>query len=261
MTLVKKRDRSMKKIIRFYPSEEALRIAYALGEIDAANGLRSTSIKDSRFDTFINTEIKRVTNYNKLVTAFYNNSDNILSNKKIRQALNYAIPAEFKEGERAFSSIPPVSLYFSKTPNYGISDPGIAGALLAEEKDAKNTTFEVSVLEGYENAANAIRRSWEKVGIKSKLRVVKDLPQSFQILVYPMNLPQDPDQYTLWHSGEINNITGYKNLRIDKILEDGRLNYDRARRIEIYQDFQKYLIDDAPASFLYFPFEYQVIRS
>ena len=28
----------------------------------------------------------------------------------------------------------------------------------------------------------------------------------------------------------------------------------------IYADFQKYLLEDAPAAFLYFPYEYDVIR-
>jgi len=260
LTLIKRKDRSVKKIIYFYPSEEALRTAYALGEIDVANGLKSISIQDRSFETFGNTKIGKNTNYNKLVTAFYNNSDKILSNKKVRQALNYSIPADFEEGERAFSPISPISLYFSKTPNYGVVDLKIAQELLSEEKEARNTIFEISVLEGYEDVASTIQRTWEEIGINSKIKVVNGLPHHFQILIYPMNLAEDPDQYTLWHSGEINNISRYKNLRIDKILEDGRFNHDRARRIEIYQDFQKYLIDDVPASFLYFPYEYQVSR-
>ncbi len=73
-------------------------------------------------------------------------------------------------------------------------------------------------------------------------------------------LPRDPDQYTLWHSGQKNNITKYKNLRIDKLLEDGRKTVDLDERKTIYADFQKYLIDDVPAVFLYFPTEYQIKR-
>lgn len=260
IALTKKNDPSTKKIIYFYPSEEALRVAFALGEIDVAHGLKSTIVKNRNLEMFVNTKIAKSTNYKKLVTAFYNNSDKILSNKKVRQALNYAIPASFDEGERAFSPIPPVSLYFAKTPNYGIVDRAIAKELLSEEKEAKNTEFEISVHEAHVNTANAIQKSWGKIGIKSKIKVINSLPQSFQVLIYPMNLTQDPDQYTLWHSGEVNNISRYKNLRIDKILEDGRFNNDVARRVEIYQDFQKYLIDDVPASFLYFPYEYEASR-
>ena len=74
-------------------------------------------------------------------------------------------------------------------------------------------------------------------------------------------MPQDPDQYVLWHSDQRNNITHYKNLRIDKLLEDGRSISDIEKRKKIYADFQKYLTDDAPASFLYFPKEYNLSKN
>jgi peptide/nickel transport system substrate-binding protein len=75
-----------------------------------------------------------------------------------------------------------------------------------------------------------------------------------------MRLPYDPDMYTIWHSGQVNNITHYKNVRIDKLLEDGRQATDENKRIQIYADVQKYLLDDAPAAFLYFPYSYTVSR-
>lgn len=64
-----------------------------------------------------------------------------------------------------------------------------------------------------------------------------------------MVMPKDPDQYILWHSDQVNNIVRYKNLRIDKLLEDGRSVTNINERKEIYSDFQKYLMDDLPASF------------
>ena len=33
-----------------------------------------------------------------------------------------------------------------------------------------------------------------------------------------INLSKDPDQYVLWHSQQNSNISGYKNLRIDKLF-------------------------------------------
>lgn len=261
LTLTKRDDPKVKKIIYFYPSEEALRIAYSLGEIDVSNGLKSINIKNRTFESFNNTKITRTVNYTRLLTAFYNNTDANLSNKKVRQALNYALPATFEEGERSFSPIPKSSHYFSTPPNYGIVDPGIARELITQEKELKSKVLEISVHEAHVDTAEEIQKAWEKVGVKTKIKVVNNMPTSFQVLIYPMNLPNDPDQYTLWHSGEVNNIAKYKNLRIDKILEDGRFISDKNRRQEIYQDFQKYLIDDVPASFLYFPYEYELSRT
>jgi peptide/nickel transport system substrate-binding protein len=56
-------------------------------------------------------------------------------------------------------------------------------------------------------------------------------------------------------------ITRYKNLRIDKLLEDGRKTVNINERKKIYADFQRFLLDDMPASFLYFPYEYTVTRN
>ena len=86
------------------------------------------------------------------------------------------------------------------------------------------------------------------------------VPVNYQIFLGYFNVPSDPDQYTLWHSDQPTNITNYKNLRIDQLLEDGRRTLDTQKRIKIYADFQKYLLDDQPASFLYFPYEYKIVR-
>ena len=40
-----------------------------------------------------------------------------------------------------------------------------------------------------------------------------------------------------------------------------RKTIDINERKEIYADFQKYLLDDAPASFLYLPYTYEISRN
>lgn len=260
LTIEDTKDNSNKKVIMFYPTEEALKDAYALGDIDEAKGIQTTSIKNTNFTTWSNTKIAKAIDYDQLVTLFYNNEDKYLSNKKIRQALSYAIPSSFSEGKRVYSPIRPKSIYFFKSPNYGISDIEISNNLLKDEADVKKTTIEISSPEEYLPVAQKVADRWKKIGIKSKIKTVSGLPRNFQVLIYPIKLPQDPDQYTLWHSAQLNNITHYKNLRIDKLLEDGRSISQKDRRIEIYADFQKYLIDDAPATFLYFPKTYTLVR-
>jgi peptide/nickel transport system substrate-binding protein len=114
----------------------------------------------------------------------------------------------------------------------------------------------------YKALAEQIKLLWEKIGVKVNIEIVDALPTSFQVFLGEFNVTKDPDQYALWHSSQINldNITNYKNLRIDKLLEDGRQTDDINERKKIYSDFQKYLLDDAPATFLYFPYEYQITR-
>lgn len=261
ITLQNKEAGEEKKIITFYPTSEALKLAYVLGDIDVAKGVLNTELRGYNLNSWKNTTIERSTDYSRLLTLFYNNSDSLLSDKRLRQALSYAIPPKFDGGERAYSPIAPKSAFFAKGPNYGISDLEIARSLISNNKDLKGETIEISTPQEYENEANKIALAWEQIRIKPKIKIVSGVPDTFQVLIYPVNLPADPDQYTLWHSNGANNIIHYKkNARIDKLLEDGRSTIDQEVRAIIYADFQKYLADDAPAAFLYFPYVYTVKR-
>ena len=262
VTMINKSKTGYKKIINFYPTQDALKTAFALGDIDVAYGITDQTIKDHSLSEWSGVSIKKKVNYNELLTLFFNNSDSILSDKRVREALSYSLPEKFTEGERAFSPINPSSIYFAKTPNYGISSLEIARSLLGPNSDAQKTTFEISTTEDFKNTAAVIQNSWRKLGINSKIKIVSGVPSDFQILLYAIKLPEDPDQYTLWHSKGVNNIINYRrNLRIDKLLEDGRSTNDIEQRIATYEDFQKYLIDDAPAAFIYFPYNFTLERN
>jgi len=100
----------------------------------------------------------------------------------------------------------------------------------------------------------------EKIDIEVDIKTTDSLPDRFQVFLGEFKVSKDPDQYTLWHSNQDNNITGYKNLRIDKLLEDGRKTVNFDERQKIYYDFQKYLLDDSPATFLYLPYTYTLTR-
>lgn len=261
LTLEDIHDASRKTIVSFYPTKTALKESYALANVDEARGVETLDMKNTNFKSWPNTRVIKTTDYGQLITLFYNNEDSNLSNKKLRQALSYAIPADLPQGQRAYSPIRPDSIYFSKSPNYGISDTEISKSLMSDNADAKKITYEITTTDEFVNVAKMVSASWEKIGIRSKIKVVTELPHNFQILIYPIKLPADPDQYTLWHSKGENNISNFKkNQRIDKLLEDGRSTTDTEQRISIYADFQKYLIDEAPATFLYFPQTYTVQR-
>jgi peptide/nickel transport system substrate-binding protein len=73
--------------------------------------------------------------------------------------------------------------------------------------------------------------------------------------------PEDPDQYSIWHSTQkATNITHYENPRIDKLLEDGRSQINTEERKKTYLDFQRFLVEDAPAAFLFYPDTYSISR-
>lgn len=247
---------------QFYPSDEALKMAYVLGEVSKTIGLSDTNYKNISFEKFPNTKVIKKLNYDNLVTIFYNTHDPLLSDKRLRSALTYAIPSNFKDGVRTYNPISPRSwAYVQNFPTE--QDLEQAKILLsASEVSTKSASikFELTTLPKYKHTAEDVAKSWKKLGIETTIVVTNTIPDKFQIFLGNFFLPKDPDQYSLWHSSQEDNITNYNNQRIDKLLEDGRKTTSLDERKKIYSDFQKYLLADSPASFLYFPYEYEIIR-
>jgi ABC-type transport system substrate-binding protein len=69
------------------------------------------------------------------------------------------------------------------------------------------------------------------------------------------SLLREPDAYQVWHSSQAanqgSNHIGYKNARVDQILESYRREFDPQRRIELYREFQRILSDEQPYTFLF----------
>lgn len=260
LTLSDPKSKEKKQKIYFYPTQRALKIAFMLGEVSRIYGVSNTLIDNTDLSKWGKVKSEAYINYDSLVAIFYNSNDSVLNNKKIRQALNYALPGGLDAGERAFGPIPPTSQYFSQPPSYKIADFELAKTILDMVEDKPIEPIEISTTDEYHKVAEEVQKAWKKIGIDSKIKIVGDMPSDFQAFMYKIKLPKDPDQYVLWHSDQANNITFYKNLRIDKLLEDGRSITDVEERKKIYSDFQKYLTDDVPASFLYFPKEYNVLK-
>ena len=196
-----------------------------------------------------------------MVTLFYNTQDKNLSDRKLRDALSYQVPSTFLEGERAYTSVSPLSWAYSPL-NEHTQDSAHAAVLLDAAGGAKNLpTFTINTLSKYEGVAKKLQKSWAKIGIKTKIVVVETIPDKFEMFLGDFIVSADPDQYSLWHSFQSNNITNFNDdKRIDKLLEDGRQTIDISERTKIYSDFQKYLTDEQPATFLYFPNSYTLKR-
>lgn len=248
---------------QFYPTNNSLKIAYTLGEVSKIVELPDVSFKNTSFLAFRNASVERNVDYKKLVTVFYNTSDSTLSSKILREALNYAIPNSFDFGVRNFG--PYTRFLFARqeisTHKQDIEHAKLLFDKLKEEtKSTSDITLVIDVLPEYKKVAEEISKIWGKIGIESQIKISAKTPHSFQIFLGDFNVPLDPDQYVLWHSDQESNITHYVNLRVDKLLEDGRRETDIEKRKIIYSDFQKFIQSDPPASFLFFPYTYDVTR-
>lgn len=255
-------NKNKKLIYQFYPTENSLKIAFLLGEITKIDGVSDLGFLGTTLDTFPGFKIEKGVDYSQLATLFYNTQDNVLSDERLRRALSFATPENFMSGQRSKLPYPPN--LWATTPNIQsyTEDTDRAKLLLSQSSatQSANLSLTIKTLRKYKNAAEKIKSLWDKIGIETKIEEVDSFPQTFQVFLGEFNVPKDPDQYVLWHSSQGNNITGYVNLRIDKLLEDGRRTVDPEERAKIYADFQRYLLEDPPATFLFFPDSYTVSR-
>jgi peptide/nickel transport system substrate-binding protein len=242
----------------FYPSPQAAKTAFKLGLLNEIEDLPDPG----DLVGWPNTEISGQPVFNRYVCLLFNTQDPDLSGqsgKTLRTALSYAIDKSGWEN-RAFGPINPESWVFNSEVKKYDYDLKKASDLL--KKDIKvPSILKISTVPAYLSVAEQIKKDWEKLNIKSEISVAPDIASDFQILLIAQAIPIDPDQYNLWHSTqESTNLTRLNNPRIDKLLEDGRKTYNPDQRKKIYQDFQKYLVEEAPAVFLFYPESYTIIR-
>lgn len=251
---------SDKKIYRFYDTLSQAVTAFKLGRIDVLSSL---------FDAPELSEWPNVTAENNIkndhyVAVFYNTNDSILGGdggKSIRQALSYAIEDKAGSGKRALTPINPSSWVY----NPGVKDydynPARANELLDEVPDQIELRVELATIPELLSKAEKIKSDWSEVGVTTDIRVVASQPSQFQAFLGMETIPADPDQYYMWHSTQETNITGLQSPRIDKLLEDGRQTIDMEERRQIYIDFQRFLVEEVPAVFLYHPQSFKIQRS
>lgn len=241
----------------FYKTEALAQVAFELGEIDTLEELGSVGTLAS----WTNVEKQEHTKYTQIVTLFFNLRHDQLKEKGFRQGLAYALP-EFPF-ERAVSPISKTSWAYTDKVRIYKPDPTQAKKLLTNSPIASQSAqLTITTLAPYVDVAQAIANSWTSFGLKTSVKVENTVPTDFQILLAAQELPPDPDQYPFWHSTQSQtNITGYDtNVKIDKLLEDGRQELDQGKRKLIYADFQRRLVEDAPAIFLYYPTVYTLRR-
>lgn len=248
---------------RFYPSNEAAWLGFKLGEVDQLQNLLINPLTNGwKNKVKLDTQV----NYGQYLGIIFNLNDSYLSNKSLRQALAYALERKAESSEtRALTPVNPQSWAFNpKVKPYDYS-PAQAQDLFAkftqEATLSGQLELRLDTSQSFLSLAESVAASWEQVlNLKIKVKIVNSIDPDFQALLVAQEIPLDPDQHALWHSTQDTNITHYSDLKIDKLLEDGRKISDQAKRKEIYQDFQRFLLEDSPAIFLSYPTTYTISR-
>lgn len=146
--------------------------------------------------------------------------------------------------------------------------PGKDGVM---EKEGRRLSFRLTVPANdpiRADLATLLAGQLKRAGIEAIIEV-KDFG-SFKIketeaFILGGGLPDEPDDdlYNFFasHVGEEgSNYSGYKNLKIDRLLEDGRSTLDPEARKKIYQEIQKELVLDPPYNYLVYLKHIFVVR-
>lgn len=122
-------------------------------------------------------------------------------------------------------------------------------------------------------SVQAIRDAFETSGLNASITLISQenvqqmlFDREYDVLLARQDFGHDPDQYIFWHSTQTDigkgglNISEYKNRRMDKALEDGRLTSDQTERKDAYGIMQQRLSEDMPALFFTYPNVFVVSR-
>ncbi len=206
---------------------------------------------------------------------------------KVRQALNYAVDKNLIIKKVYNGLAQPLGGALMPTNNF--ADPSLkpytydkakALALLKEAgwtpdasgmlmKDGKPLAFVIDTIDSLRPVTEAVATMLRDVGIDASVRVWE------YNVVRPKLLARERQAYVgdwgdsafdpvghieaKWHSlvtGSTygrGNFSGYANARVDKLIKDGEIENDVAKRKVIYNEAQKLIYDEAPALFLVLP--------
>lgn len=223
----------------------------------------------------------------------YNLKHPFFADKRVRQAISYAINKEeiisgvlLGLGKPATGPYKPGTWAYNENVKTYSYNPQKARELLRAagwtktnndgflEKDGRPFTFELVTNQGNETrqkCAEIIQRQLKEVGIDVKIRIlewaafINDFinKRRFEAVILGWTIPLDPDAYDVWHSSktapEELNFISYKNPEVDALLEKARSTFDQKLRKKYYDRFQEILVEDQPYTFLYVPDELVII--
>jgi peptide/nickel transport system substrate-binding protein len=220
------------------------------------------------------------------VMVFFRNSQAILSDIKVRQALVQAINQDSAINSLGYSVIPAKSPLLPFQIGYQSSilqlptnitaanqeltqDGWIMGSNGIRSKDGKTLSFQLFTQDDseYNNLAANLISQWKKVGVDVTL--ISEQPtalqttvaqHSYDALLYGIAIGVDPDVFVYWDSSQAApnaiprlNLSEYESSTADTALEAGRITTDPAERAIKYSSFLQAWEVDAPALALYQP--------
>lgn len=247
----------------FFPTEGEMITAYKRAIINEMSITNRTMA--NAFKSWSNSTVTKSVSYDRLLTLFYNAKNPLIKEKDFRNAVESAIDYnKFSEiGELVNSPLPPSSWAYNNNLKKRETDVEFAKKTFKRMVTASDSAkFTFFTYYDYLDMADSISGNLRDAGLPIDVTFASFTAQpEFDFMLAYLTVPADADQYYYWHSTQnLAKLLGYKNLKVDKLLEVGRSTYKIAERKEAYIDMQKTMTDDPPALFLFYPYSYTVRR-
>jgi len=281
-------------ILKFYLSEEETVSAFNRKEVDGL--MLQTAQNKNQLRGIDNSSVFSIPSL-RIYANFFNTDDKILKDKNVRLAINYAINKEElltkilnNEGKIAVGPIPP-GLIGSSPDIHGYNyNPektkeilektgwvknvnGLYAKKLGKDKEATPLKFSIITTKSIQLVATLIRDYLINVGIEVDLKIISlgELQQThlknkdYSAILIGESYTASADPYVFWHGAAIKdpglNLSLYSNKKVNKILEDLRQISEPVKRASRLEEFQKLVLEDAPAAFLYSPNYIYVVKN
>lgn len=251
------------------PDDNTRVLKLQAGELDCAIFVPFSRIGELQEDAKLNVLLDPSTREDHLLI---NHEHGALAKKEVRQALDMAIDKKaiidtvtFGVGTVANSYIPAGALYYYKDNLQRPYDPAKAKEMLAAA-GASDLTLQYNVEAGNEvdeQIAVLIQQQLAAAGIIVSIQKI-DPAAAWNELVagnydvsvnYWTNDIIDPDQKTtfvLGHDPNMNYMTRYNNPKVKELVEKARIEFDPAKREQMYIDLQKMAKEDVNWIDLYY---------
>jgi peptide/nickel transport system substrate-binding protein len=212
--------------------------------------------------------------FSPLAWLWLNNRGGPTANKKVRQAIMYAVDRNFAKdviwnglGKVATGpSASTIKFYTDEVPKYDYN-PAKAKALLKEAgyNGEKVRLMPLPYGETWQRWGEAVKQNLQDVGMNIET-IATDVPGSNQKIgewdydisftyLYQYGDPalgvgRNYVSSQIIKGQQFNNVEGYSNSEIDKLFADGAVATPDSKRKEIYEKAQKILVEDVPVAWM-----------